>query len=500
MKLRALLVVFAATLAIRILLNALSDMPLWVAYASSDCAEYMQHARNLAQHGAFSAAVEPPYVRTLFRTPVYPLLIAGMLKISPDEEFGVRLMIWLQLLAGALTATFCAWAIFLLKDDWRWATLGGLLAGFEPDAIRFSMWLWSETMFSLLFLLGVVGLLYHLRSQHHRYRYVLISGLFFGLAALCRPVGHYVALAGSGIALLMHPTFSLRQRIGKAVIPFLVAYSVVVLPWMVRNYGLFGMFDLSNSGAVSKIQLAAWIRAAEKHATWNPNPRDWLRELKFFYAEYIPEFNAIHDVSVRQMGNDYTIYIEQEKLTGEFSRFMVEKAMPIVRRHKGLYLKSSLATCYHVLFGFDKDVLCRILDLPKSGQSVSDAGRDFLQGKFSEGVDGLARVRYYEWIGFVWAGGYAILANGLALWGVIVGIRKGFHVEVILFLVLIGLLIALPSFAVSFGFNTARYSVPTVPYLAILATWGLQGLFQWFHKRLTTRHSQPRNHDPSLKA
>ena len=47
-------------------------------FESSDSVEYHQLALNLLQHGEFSRSLRAPYEPEIIRTPVYPLMFAGL--------------------------------------------------------------------------------------------------------------------------------------------------------------------------------------------------------------------------------------------------------------------------------------------------------------------------------------------------------------------------------------------------------------------------------------
>jgi len=60
-----------------------------------------------------------------------------------------------------------------------------------------------------------------------------------------------------------------------------------------------------------------------------------------------------------------------EQLTGAWMRFLAKKSKLIIMDHLGLYVKESSVMCLNMLFGFNKDIFCTILKIPRSGQGLS---------------------------------------------------------------------------------------------------------------------------------
>ena len=55
------------------------------AFASLDAGEYFRLAQNLATHGAFSQSDELPLAPDTWRTPGYPLVLAGLMLATGDS-------------------------------------------------------------------------------------------------------------------------------------------------------------------------------------------------------------------------------------------------------------------------------------------------------------------------------------------------------------------------------------------------------------------------------
>ncbi len=151
----------------------------------------------------------------------------------------------------------------------------GVIAALHPELVAYSLFLWSENLFTALITaataIAVVG------GSPTRRRAVL-AGLLFGFAILTREEGAFVAIAvfaawGSSRA----PWVEVRRRIALAV----VAMVVVVTPWSIRNTQLLGRFV--------PVSTVGWMGAAEGNLL-GPS---WLRREAGAAREWRQRYFAI---------------------------------------------------------------------------------------------------------------------------------------------------------------------------------------------------------------
>jgi 4-amino-4-deoxy-L-arabinose transferase-like glycosyltransferase len=141
------------------------------------------------------------------------------------------------LLGTAAVALICLIALRL------WGTLTALVAGsiaaVYPPLVLVGSSLMSEPLFIAVELGAVLAALVH-RDSSRRWRWVLLSGVLTGLAALTR---------GNGLALLVplwflvwneRPRWSWRAL--RAPLALVAATVVTLVPWSVRNQVVFGQF------------------------------------------------------------------------------------------------------------------------------------------------------------------------------------------------------------------------------------------------------------------
>jgi 4-amino-4-deoxy-L-arabinose transferase-like glycosyltransferase len=123
--------------------------PTWVINADSD--SYLGAARSLVEHGrlTLSPSSDTPI---LFRTPGYPVFIAGVFAV-----FGERLLPVLVLQAVLAVGTvFLAYVIASRVWDDTVGLVAATILALDPFQIRAADWIATESVTGLL-LLGAVG-------------------------------------------------------------------------------------------------------------------------------------------------------------------------------------------------------------------------------------------------------------------------------------------------------------------------------------------------------
>jgi len=229
-------------------------------FASLDCREFYSIARNVAAHGTFSQSESEPLVPDTWRTPGYPLFLAGSMLLLGDSP---TVLVILQQLLSILNVLL----LHRLARYWmgeRRAMLVAILFLLEPYHLKYSLWLMSTTWF-----VTVLLLVWHCwqRALHtRRWYWFLLLGALSGLLVLVRPVGVLVPVVmfiGLAIDILRHSLRTEPQvrllRQGVLVIVFAVTCLVVVGSWPLRNFKAAGHFALSDQGGV----VLAYFKATE---------------------------------------------------------------------------------------------------------------------------------------------------------------------------------------------------------------------------------------------
>jgi 4-amino-4-deoxy-L-arabinose transferase-like glycosyltransferase len=197
-----------------------------------DESDYYLIAWNLSSGRGFSQSrPEDPAEPTAYRSPLYPVILAGLFRfVGPDPEAGIVLNRVLAVLVIPL-----AYGLGRALHDARAGLLAAALATLWPHGYLFAGSLMTESLAAFAGT-GMMLLLVRL-TLRPSIAAAAGAGLAAGLAGLARS-SFFVPVA------LLIPWFLGRLRTtggwrGSAV--FAGAFSVVVLPWVVRNVAVFGL-------------------------------------------------------------------------------------------------------------------------------------------------------------------------------------------------------------------------------------------------------------------
>jgi len=269
-----------------------------------DALRYIAYAVNLHDHGVFSLAIEPadtPPEPGSGHVPLYPAWLAAVAALDGDlhdtlvclvAEQGARqpcqlnlgLIVAAQLvLAGIFFA--CVWLLAKRLSGNLWiAWLAAFCALLARNPLQYANQLLTEAL--LLPLLALFTLFLAIAYQDRRPRWMLAAGAMLGLAAMTRPAYAYLFYAMTGVLLIV--AFARwRRTLLLASLLFAVAYSVVVLPWMVRNKALFDRFALTTvyAGDILAQRIAynrmSWAEFGVSFIYWFPDVGDHLAHVLF---------------------------------------------------------------------------------------------------------------------------------------------------------------------------------------------------------------------------
>jgi 4-amino-4-deoxy-L-arabinose transferase-like glycosyltransferase len=227
--------------------------------ANPDAIHYVMLGENVWQRGEYSRLEAPPYAPDILRPPVYPLLAGGMNLLAGS--------IWplyaLQAILQALTAVAVYW--FAASTFGRRA---GLIAGVlvAADAVMMveNFEAMSEGLYVMLATWGTVLWLAILRPQPARPVGGLAAsaGALLGLATLTRPAGVYLPIALLVASLVVAAIYRSRPLLRWSLIAIAV-YAVFVVPWMARNYAVFGIPRMTITDSLTKVYFSGAGAIAE---------------------------------------------------------------------------------------------------------------------------------------------------------------------------------------------------------------------------------------------
>ncbi len=137
-------------------------------------------------------------------------------------------------------------AMKLHKKYWP-AVLAGVWMAFYPYFLHEATMMDSENFFIPLFLIFIFYW-FDLNSKKLSLPYFFVGGAFLGALTLIRPVGYYLAffLVGWFIVFCDKPFQYLKEKWKSAAV-FLVAFFLVLSPWIIRNELVFHKYIPTNT-------------------------------------------------------------------------------------------------------------------------------------------------------------------------------------------------------------------------------------------------------------
>ena len=213
-----------------------SRLPAGQQFAFPDSYSYWSLGQTIAEGQPYQFGSPDSRV---FRTPGYPLLLAGLFGVMglDASPFSARIL-------GALLGTCVVFGIYTLARrlfGLRTAQLAALLAAIYPGAIAISIFVLSEALFVPLMILQFVCWTIAWQSTRRGGAWIWSSaaGLAAAGATLARPSWLLFLPVAAGAGLILGPGRTRQLELGGFVLAGLV---VGMLPWWVRSARVTGHF------------------------------------------------------------------------------------------------------------------------------------------------------------------------------------------------------------------------------------------------------------------
>ena len=220
------------------------------AFASVDSGEYFRIACNLLDHGQFSQSERPPLMPDTWRTPTYPLFMAGVFAVLGRSAAGTIIIQCILTIANAII--FYVICRRMMRPGLAlWA---GLLFAVEPFHVYYSVWLLATTLFTTILLL-CFSTWQELRLAP-TYSRATCLGLGLGALVLTRPLA---VLIPPVVWIAMPFVLHSRRRAWRCAAVCTVAGMALIGPWLIRNKAATGNLKLSHQYGV----VQAYYKATE---------------------------------------------------------------------------------------------------------------------------------------------------------------------------------------------------------------------------------------------
>jgi len=213
----------------------------------ADAGSWLKPAQALLKHGAFVKLDDPETLQT-YRPPLYPLFLAGLLRLA----------------GGSFLPIILAQTVLLFGTGWLtrsivehqlpgYGDLALALIVFNPNAVSIAHLIQSDTVFAFLATAALSALFAFAQKQD--IRFIVLTSLFFALATLVRTTGQFLLYVWP----LMFPLIALVAGTGRfwkryliASLLSLVLVLTIFTPWMVHNYAANEGFSMSTARLKSK--------------------------------------------------------------------------------------------------------------------------------------------------------------------------------------------------------------------------------------------------------
>ncbi|MFZ5447748.1 MAG: glycosyltransferase family 39 protein [Thermodesulfobacteriota bacterium] len=454
-------------------------------FAKGDSKDYLQLAQNLLYYQSFGRAeispkaIQKPVVRPrdegeraslipeTFRTPVYPAFLTVVYGVSGSPVVAVTV----QSLISLLTV----WLIILLmarlfRSSAAW--LAGLLAALDPLSLTYTHQLMTESLFLCFMVLGVYVFLTLMITDGQgksSLAWPVLGGLALGLAALTRPVGIYFPLFLLGLWMVgvflgvwqklrdrtvragIEPGSPVIRRFGaasKAVIIFVAVSFLPLALWSVRNHHHYNRFIVSTCADHNLlVTITAHMVAKIRNPEGNISSWQIFEEIE-------------QQLEAQMASQGFKNPTEPEK-----ADYFRTWSLQVIKSQPMLFLQ----------YYFKGMVILFIPDVAGFFElfGFTQEGKGALGAVFRQGLQA-ALTRYFgeHWPFWV-AAALPLIIFELGVYGLaVIGIAalwrsRDFYLLFIL-LAIIGYWLALAAIGAA-----PRYRAPVMPFLDLLAAWGL---------------------------
>lgn len=239
----------------------------------SDGAWYMARAAEMAA----GLGYQEDGHATAFWPVGYPALLAGTMLVFGKGLLGPVL---LNLACAMLTLWLVLWLGRRIAGSELAARIAALLYAVYPAHIAYTGAPFSEVGYTAVAMAAFALLV----ARPRDWRFLVASGLLFGLATLMRPQTMLFPI-GAVIALMLVCRAFRWTDAGKALLILAVAGAAVVLPWTLRNERVFGEPVLVSTNGGVALYTGASDRATGDHFSWE-DPALW-REIGFPMEERV---------------------------------------------------------------------------------------------------------------------------------------------------------------------------------------------------------------------
>jgi hypothetical protein len=195
---------------------------------------------------------------TFFRPPVYPLFLGGVYKIFGHGYFTAKAA---NAVVDSVTVVLMMAITLKAFNNPFVSLITGLVLAFYPPLLVYNGIIGSEILYTFLLAASIYLLM--------KDKYVL-SGLVMGAATQCRTTTILYPAFLLLILLLIKKKDAAKLNPKKAA-ALIIPFALLLIPWSIRNYEVFGVFSPVNVGAGHLFWSGTSVELGGKHAVAGKN-------------------------------------------------------------------------------------------------------------------------------------------------------------------------------------------------------------------------------------
>ncbi len=227
-------------------------------FIQSDAIGYDQIALNLISGHGFSMKPTAPYIPDNFRTPGYPILIASIYGLFGHQP---AIILYLQAFLGAFTCLIVYYIGRTIASP-KVGLIAAIFLVISPHSITYTAVLWSDTTYTLV--LTVSLWLTTIMFNNFKLKWVVLSSLFLGLATLFHPRSLYLP----ALIVLLIVLSQMKMEKWRSVLAhtgiYVSFFALSLLPWIVRNYMVFGVPNVTSVAGKNMLYYGAALTEASR--------------------------------------------------------------------------------------------------------------------------------------------------------------------------------------------------------------------------------------------
>jgi hypothetical protein len=382
-------------------------------------------ARSLVVGEGFSSPFREPSGPTAWMMPVHPLLVALIFKFF--GVYSLQAALAFLTLNSVVSALTCI-PTYLIAKTCFGRTVGYIAAlglAVHPVSLFHVGHMWETTVFTFLAMCSIAWLL-NLPKRLDVKR-AGVYGLFVGFVALVNPL--ILAFCPFLVLWLFLQADASGQQKLKLIGTFSLAIIVTLMPWVARNYSVFGRFMLRSTFGLE-------LRLGNSPEAWNASN-----------ALRMAPWNLGHPSTSQSEFLRYASLGEVPYMDQNF-----DEALAFIRANPEKFLRLTLGRIGHFWFN----------DFTAKDESKKKMGLSF-------SLAGLAQISY-------------VLPLPFMLYGIFIALRRKLSVAPLVFFLL---LIPLVYYITHAGLT--RYRYPIEPIIIVFASFGLYSLVVQMKRRIIRR-------------